>query len=741
MSWSTRVPTVHPSARTTAQRPRTVCSKGARTITIRSRQVWSPGYASAYVVQCTVVISRGAQLALAPGTVVELGGGSIYIAPRGSLVAGGSAFRPVFFTSLPGEGYSQVITMDGQASVRISHAIFQLGSSGTGASAIVGADPMVISGCAAHGGDTLVVKASVLGAPINLGQCESATAGSHFWLSSNRFEDDAGFSLSGSALDTVHLGANSFHFDAHARSYTPLILNRVPVQGVVLSGPGTNTFSSPVGPLATSLQNATVPSGTSWAFSSPDRSRLAGQVTVDGTAVITPGAILSGAALTVGAGGSLRAAGTARRPVRFAGGSAVEVTGAGSLLVDHAIFSGTNAEDIYEGACTGDGRQSVTVEDSIFQGTVGSGDFALGNCDTKGSESLLITGNLFRTLAGVTALGLSVPGAGGPENPSPGSLTIANNVFQPRPGPRPATPLPELSVYGWPIQGVALSGPGANRFLGQMEGRVVDLSDCQVPPGTSWTVAPGNGPVLEAQADYFGNPGITVDGRLVLDAGSIVKVGITRILRGGVGVGFGVALGNHGTLDALGTATRPVTFTSMADDSVGGESYGVKTTTSQHDYENAVSAEEGSHVNVTHAVFRHGWYAFQAGCGPKPRNGGSFVLTQSLIDDEVDLGDCDGSQHGYAPRLRGNIFAFNGAASANFAAGGGYDPAALQPAVLLFNIDPSGLSLSARAATCSEARGRAGWWRWPARRCPKAQRGRCRRRVGRCSPPGLTPTT
>jgi hypothetical protein len=586
--------------------------------------------------------------------------------------------------------------MDGQASVRISNAVFQLGSSGIGASAIVGADPLLISGCAAQGGDTLVVKDSVLAAQINLGQCESATVSSHFWLSGNRFEDDASFSLSGNALDIAHLAGNSFHFDARAQSTTAISLSHLPVQGVVLSGSGTNTFSSPSTPLTVSLQDATIPSGTAWAFSSPEGAHLAGQVTVNGSVTITPGSTLSDEALTLGAGGALRAYGTAARPVRFAAGSAVEVTGGGSLLVDHAIFSGASGEDIYEGGCTGEGRQSVTVEGSTFQGVVGSGNFALGDCDTKGTESFLIKGNLFRAPLGATALGLTVPGAGGPENPRPGQLTVLGNVFDPRPGPRLSTPQPELAVYGWPVQGLALSGPLANRFLGQMEGRVVDLSDCRVPAGSSWTVAPGGGEVLETQTDYFDNPGIAVEGRLVLDAGLVVKVGITRALGGGIGVGFGISLGDQGTLDAFGTAAHRVIFTSMADDSVGGDSYGVRTTPSQHDYESAVSAQEGSRVDVTHAVFQHGWYAFDAGCGPQPRDGGSFVLTHSLIDDEVDLGDCDGSQHGYAPDLTANVFDFDGAASGNFAAGGGYDPSALQPAVLLFNIDPSMVSLSGR---------------------------------------------
>lgn len=453
--------------------------------------------------------------------MVELGGASIYVAPGGSLVADGTADRPVVFTSVPGNGYPQVLMMDGQASVRVTHTVFSLGSSGVGTSMIVSGDPLLISGCAAQGGDTLVVKASVLSGPIGLGQCASSTLRSHFWLSGNRFEADASFSLSGNPIDALHLSGNSFHFGSKASSTTAITTNNVPVQGVALSGRGTNTFSSRSGPLTVTVANAVVSPGSSWALSSPDGAKLTGQVMVDGTATIMPGAILSNLDLTVGLHGSLRAQGTAKAPVRFAAGSAIEVTGGGSLLVDHAVFSGNNTSDVYEGSCTTYGKESVTLENSSFQGVVGT----LGNCDSQGSEDFRVSDNLFRSLHDVTALTLSVPGLAGPENPHPGRLVISGNVFRPRPGPRPSTPLPEVAVYGWPVQELALSGPAANHFPGKGASRVVDLSDCQVPAGRSWTVAPGGGQVVEAQTDYFDHPGIVVEGSLVLDAGSIVKVG------------------------------------------------------------------------------------------------------------------------------------------------------------------------------------------------------------------------
>jgi hypothetical protein len=496
--------------------------------------------------------------------------------------------------------------------------------------------------------------------------------------------------LNGNPADTVHLSGNAFEFDGRSSSTTALYLNNVGVQDVALSGPETNTFSSSAAAEPTvSLQSATVPAGTSWGLSSRSGASLTGQVMVDGHVRMTAGSTLAGASMTVGAHGSLRVEGTADGPVRFTAGSALEVTGGGSLLVDHAVFSGSAGQDIYEGSCTGDGRESLTIEGSTFDGTD-----AIGSCDSHGRADIDITGNVFRSPAGATALGLTVPGAGGPENSRPGRLIISGNLFDPNPGPEPSSPQPELETYGWPVQGVALSGPATNRFLGRGEARVVDVSDGLLPAGTSWQVSPGGGEVLEAQTDYFGRAGVNVQGRLSLGPGLVVKTGITRAMAGGIGVGYGISLGDQGSLQVMGTAGRPVTFTSMADDSVGGDSSGAKATPTDHDYEAAVTLAEGSHVDVSHAVFRHGWYAFNMDCNSHPRNGGSFLVTGSHIDEQVSLGDCDGAQHGYVPALRANVFNFAGTASGQFAAGGGYDPSARQPAVLLYNIDPKMVSLS-----------------------------------------------
>jgi hypothetical protein len=719
------------SARTAAARPVTVCTSG--TDVLSGNVTWSATSASAYLVGCTLEIARGATLTIEKQTVVkfDLGGagGQIYVAPGGRLSAEGCPQPPhvpgrpwhrvpcpkrrIVFTTVyddsaggatapPGtagsqSGYGNLVIMDGQASVYIDYADVR-----HAATTVSAGDPLVIAGCAAGGGDSLVLTDTTLTAPVSLGQCDATSNASHYVVSGDTFRlpsGTTGLSVAGNPADSLTAAAD--RFDYSGRSPTEAIVtNGVPVQGVGLAGSAASSFAGG-GQLAVNLANGSVPAHRSWDAASPGGVAIEGQVAVAGATSVLRGARLDGAQLTVEPGGRLAVAGTAHDPASFENGAWIDLTGSGALAVTHGRFGPSPSAAILEQGCAAAGRESVRIADSTFAAPV-----QIGSCDSRGGDSFVIADNRFAVPDTRTALALGVPELNFSPPGRPGRLTAAANVFAPMAAKLTQAGPAEVTVYGWPVQGIALTGRSANRFLGRGNGRVLALTAAALPFGASWTVDPRSGAILDPQTEYyFGNPGLAVRGRLVLDPGTVVKIGVGAVRGGGQGVGYGIGLANVGRLFADGTVSHPILFTSMNDSAVGGASYGVHTTAGQKDYEWAVSAAEGSTVQVSHAIFRDGLFAFEMSCGDTPEPGGGFHLTDSLIDDEITLGNCNGAAKHFVPVLQRDRFNFDGAPSGQFAAGGGYDPAALQPALLLYNADPTGIALSGSTTNHFDGKG------------------------------------
>ena len=667
---------------------------GKAVVTIASHVRWDFPRRSV-VLGCMVEVAAGGHLAIDSGTVVKLGlggqGNAIYVAPGGLLEVTGTAAEPVVFTSYrdnsvggrtsAGAGapaandYNWAVLMDGGSSVSIDHAVFRYGSSSVSEGSPRGA-------CSRSGATSLRVISSVLGAPMNIGNCDRAS-GSSYALGADLFRMPTGQGPSALNFTQAVLGPDGFarnallvYSDRFQYSYqgngalVAINLSHAAVDGLDLAGPMGDTFSDGRhgAPVSVWLQGGLVPKGTT--FHVGPGVELTGGILVDGTAVLRPGAVVSPqvdaivqqSTLQLGPHASLEVDGTAADPVRFRGGSSISTSEQSSLLVAHAVFTGGTGTVVGE-VCGSAHRDTATVliEDSTFEGGV-----SLGACNATGGDQVTIRGNVFRVPMGLTALSLGMPCPGGCLPPGD-HLAVSANRFEPGPG-RPGHP--EISVTGWPVEGVALAGPDENRLSGTGSGAQVALSIATVPTGASWQVSPSSGAVLALSRGTLGQAGVYVAGRLELDAGATVDVS-----------GGGIDLGHSGTLDALGTRARPVRVLTgaIADSASGGW---------------AVAAQEGSTVDVSHAVFAGGWYAFAMNCsGPRPRAGGSFSLTSSSIGSQISLGDCDGSHNGYRVTMTSDIFDVK-VASGNFVNGGGYDPSALQPAVLLYNVDPSGVDLS-----------------------------------------------
>jgi hypothetical protein len=684
-----------------------VCGSTNAATTITTHETWTAAN-SPYVVGCLVTVARGGQITMEPGTVVKLGlnglGDAFYVQPGGSINVAGTAKDQVVVTSFrdngvggptaptdsppPSEDYWWAFFMDGGSSVRINHADVRYG-----VSAITEGAPS--GSCLAKGDVSLSVTNSTLTSPVVLGACDGAT-GSHYRVSDNTFTMPSGMTAlsdTGFPSDSLAVSSNTFNFTGSSTTVALQISNSN-VEGIDLSGRATNTFRHSSGPVSVNLTTGVIPTKHSWIVSSGKHMSLTGTLEVEGSLTLEAGASLtSSAAISVGEHGSLRVEGTSSRPVLFSDGASISTSGDSFLSVEHAVFSGDlGGNVIQETTCNAnDGGATVSIKSS----TIG-GEVALGKCDERGDDTYTIEDNRFDNAKGFTALALTVEGN---YPPKPGQLIVVRNKFSPVAvvtGERVSDPAAmEVTIAGWTVNGVALSGPSSNVFTGQGVSRVIGVDMAIVPATTTWELSPSSGAVLVPAVttgfNSTGAPGLVVDGVLKLDPGFVVKIGNQA---GGEG---GIDLGTSGSLVAIGTSARPIVVTSSADDSVDGNSNGgAPTSPSQSDYQVAIQADEGSTVDVAHAKLRDGWFAFYDQCAVKPQSGGGFALTSSLIDDELSVGDCDGSQHSYIAQIEGNTFGatFDGATSGQFAIGGGYDPSALQPAVYLENIDPSFFALS-----------------------------------------------
>src|SRR5665213_2220070 len=711
--------TAHASRDNLKSKPVSVCGSTTGELIITSHETWTAA-SSPYIVSCLVTIARGGEITMDPGTVVKVGldglGNDFYVEPGGSLDVAGTAKAPVVVTSFldnsvggatapddsphPGQDYRWAFLFDGGSSLRISHADIRYGISTVNEGTPSGS-------CTATRRVNLSITDSTLTSPVVLGACDAAR-GSRYDLRDNTFTMTSGttaLSDRGFPSDSLTLTSNSFDFTGASASTVALQITNANVDGVDLSGSATNTFHDSSSPVSLNMTSDVVPARHSWTVNTGKKLSLSGSLSVEGSLALDAGTSLtSAAAITLGSHASLRVEGTAARPVAFSGGASISTSGNSSLSVDHAVFSGDlGGNVIQEANCVAaDGGATTTIKNS----TIG-GDVFLGNCDRSGGDRYSIEDNTFDNAKGFNALSLTVA-SNYPANP--GRLIVAKNTFSPVadiPADRLGGTLAmQVTIAGWAVNGVALSGRSSNVFTGEGVSRVVGVHKDVVPATAGWELSPSSGAVLVPGVTIGFNsskaPGVVVDGTLKLDPGFVVKIGTDSVSAGGIDLGAG------GSLIALGTSARPIVFTSSSDDSIDGNSNGSPAAKpTQSDYQVAVQSDEGSTVDVAHAKFRDGLFAFYDQCGAAPQNGGRFALTASLIDDEMSVGDCNGSQHGYIAQVVGNTFgpSFDGAPSGQFAIGGGYDPTALQPAVYLQNIDPSFFALSGPNANVFKGKG------------------------------------
>jgi hypothetical protein len=130
---------------------------------------------------------------------------------------------------------------------------------------------------------------------------------------------------------------------------------------------------------------------------------------------------------------------------------------------------------------------------------------------------------------------------------------------------------------------------------------------------------------------YYILSSITVpDGvTLTIEPGVIIKVQTH---------GDGITVMHGGVLDAAGTNSDPVIFTSAKDDGLEGDTNNDGATTGNFgDYGSAIILQNGT-ANITHTTFRYGSSALGSPCG---YYSGNITITDSTLNNKVSV--CDAS--------------------------------------------------------------------------------------------------
>ncbi|MBN1890919.1 MAG: right-handed parallel beta-helix repeat-containing protein, partial [Thermoflexales bacterium] len=307
--------------------------------------------------------------------------------------------------------------------------------------------------------------------------------------------------------------------------------------------------------------------------------------------------------------GTLVAVGTAAQPITFTSYAPVPVAGDwGYLWVDSGAATLSYVRISYglSGVRISSGASQVSILSSTISHSSGDGvDAAIG------SSTALVFSNTVLRQNGASGVKFTLS--------NPYSPTLMNNQYLSNTGA--AILMNYSSSYGWPL--VTGSLPLTQAFRGNALNLGIAVQGSWKLPGgvTDWT-----------EDSHFER---VVWDELVVDAGYTLRVSPGGVVKfrpaGKAGIYRGGRLIVNGVLDAVGTPTQPITFTSLEDNSAGKPVGSGDVQTKRWDH-----ISIGGRAIMQHTVVRYGGGSVAQAIEVK--SGGQLRLSDSQVHSSVAYG-------------------------------------------------------------------------------------------------------